>query len=154
MLLATSVFSLLRQVCGKKGLLVWVSSLTTHSIQSFKRTSSGRPESGLNALPACSQPNNGELTSACQRKTTQCLSGDPRASATLNCTPRCGVLFLPASPPPLNRKSCALIPPLLTPAIGGKRSRRAKHGDFEQSAEIQRENRPAQPEAGGGDGGV
>lgn len=40
------------------------------------------------------------------------------------------------------------------PLKGKKRSRAAKHGDSEQSAEIQRENRPAQPEAGGGDGGV
>ncbi len=32
--------------------------------------------------------------------------------------------------------------------------RRTEDGDLKQSAKIQRENRPAQPEAGGGDGGV
>lgn len=42
---------------------------------------------------------------------------------------------------PSNRKLCVLTSCLLTLTIEGKRSRRAKHGDFEQSAEIQRENR-------------
>lgn len=32
--------------------------------------------------------------------------------------------------------------------------RRTEDGDLKQSAQIQRENRPAQPEAGGGDRGV
>lgn len=40
-----------------------------------------------------------------------------------------------------NRKLCVLPPCYLTLTIEGKRSRRAKDGDFEQSAEIQRENR-------------
>lgn len=40
-----------------------------------------------------------------------------------------------------NRKLCVHIMLHLTLTIEGKRSRRAKHGDFEQSAEIQRENR-------------
>lgn len=47
------------------------------------------------------------------------------------------------------RSACAL-----TASTEAKLSRAAKHGDFEQSAEIQRENCPAQSEAGGGDGRV